>query len=100
MGLYLNFNDNKSGDQLATNLGWGEVGRWLAAVPEALCPDLHRLFQEGQAYQLKSLAGQIELAMRTVPVSENVRAILVGLVDTLEKAPKRAYKVWVSNGIS
>lgn len=100
MGLYLNFNDNKSGDQLASNTGWGDVGRWLESVPEALCPDLHRLFQEGQAYHLKSLARQIEIAIQTVTVSENVSAILINLVDILDKAPKRAYKAWVSNGIS
>ena len=100
LSLYLNFNDNKSGAQLASNTGWGDVGRWLETVPEATCPDLHCLFQDGLAYHLQPLAAQIRLALQTVPASESVTEVLTNLVDILQAAPKRAYKVWVSNGMS
>lgn len=72
MSRYAEF-QNGAQEQVASNLGWTQFGRWLDSLPPGAIPALKRLYDSGQSSELSEIARQLENALRSVPPSDDVQ---------------------------
>ena len=93
MSVCIDFADGKGGrlegDQVATNTGWLEFGKWVDSLPtEERYRHIICLWEYGYEYAVKKLGRQLERAIAETKAPKNVGSVAEGIVHLIKQHPK------------
>lgn len=76
MSTYAQFDDDGNQYQIASNLGWSEAGDWIEKLDHDQYPNLYQLWEHGISQDVKSLAAEIEEAIKEREPSSDIMGTL------------------------
>lgn len=97
MGIYAAF-DGEISDQIASNQGWADFGRWSDKLDAGKFPEIVLLSDYGWSQHIPLLRDQLKAAASEVAPDANTVSIITGLVDLLTGSQSEV--VTVTNGIT
>ena len=95
MGLYIHV-DSEEGDALASNAGWGDVCRYVKALPTADAPSLKHLCAYGWCQDVDALKSEIPAVLKSHEPKPDVKATLTAMAKSIKAAQTL---VAVTNGL-
>lgn len=98
MSIYANTDTGKQ-DQIASSLGWSQVGDWIETLPHGEFRLLYELWKDGVAEHPHRIAVEIGRAMKSALPKREVEKTLVQLRDFLESETDEQAVVTINDGI-
>lgn len=85
MSRYANFDTTDNTYQIASNLGWTEIGTWVDSLDHESYPALVQLWEHGSTSDVSALIEEIEAAIEDSTPNDDVKASLELLLEALHE---------------
>jgi len=100
MSIYLEFDDENEGDQIASSSGWGDVLRWSDTLPDGEYGEILHLMHHGWSDNPELLETELKNACEKYPPpGHDIHATMYGLIYAIEHRGDDVSVVKVTNGM-